>query len=198
MSRTFTAGLGMLSFLLALLAAPLGAQDTREGHLRALNSLSLYTPEDAGERQYLGLKDAPEKIPLGRIDAEVLIVEVFSMYCPHCQRHAPDANKLYHALDSREEFRNKIKMIGIGIGNSQYEVGLFREKYAPPFPLFDDRSSAVVGSLNGIYTPHYFGLKMKDGSIREIFYSESGAFSDAEAFLEMIVEESGIQRGGNS
>jgi hypothetical protein len=102
------------------------------------------------------------------------------------------------ALDSREEFRNKIKMIGIGIGNSQYEVRLFREKYAPPFPLFDDRSSAVAGSLSGIYTPHHFGLKMEDSSIREIFYSESGVFPDAEAFLEMIAEESGIQRGGNS
>ncbi|HON38776.1 MAG: redoxin domain-containing protein [Pseudomonadota bacterium] len=198
MRRTFTAGLGMLSLLLVLFAAPLGAQDSREEHLRALNSLSLYTPEGAGERHYLGLKNAPEKITLGQIDAEVLIVEIFSMYCPHCQRHAPDAEKLYRALDSREEFRNKIKMIGIGIGNSPYEVGLFREKYALSFPLFDDRSSTVVGSLSGIYTPHYFGLKMKDGSIREIFYSKSGAFPDAEAFLEMIVEESGIQRGGNS
>ena len=122
MRRTFTAGLGMLSLLLVLFAAPLGAQDSREEHLRALNSLSLYTPEGAGERHYLG-QNAPRRSPWGRSmqrfssRSSVCTVPIASM---------PDAEKLYRALDSREEFRNKIKMIAPG-SEFPYEVGLFRE-----------------------------------------------------------------------
>ena len=184
--------------LAALLAAwPLAAEDGPKAAFRALSALTLYAPEDDGERRYLGLKDAQEKISLGQISAEILIVEIFTMYCPHCQRHAPKANDLYRAIDSRREFRNRIKMIGIGIGNSPYEVQLFKEKYSPPFPMLDDRNSAVMGAMEGILTPHYLGLRIKNDSTLEVFYSKSGAFSDAEAFLDMIVKESGIQRGGN-
>lgn len=74
------------------------------------------------------------------------------MYCPHCQKHAPDANKLFRVLDSRKDIRNKVKMIGIGVGNSRYEVGIFKDKYSSPFPMFDDRDSVALSTISGIYT----------------------------------------------
>lgn len=184
------AGMGMVALVLFSAASTLEARDD---HLRALNALTLYAPEAAGDREYLGLDDEKEKISLGQIDAEILIVEIFSMYCPHCQKHAPDANKLFRVLDSRKDIRNKVKMIGIGVGNSRYEVGIFKDKYSSPFPMFDDRDSVALSTISGIYTPHYFALRIREGSIHEIVYSKSGAFPDAEAFLDMIVKESGIK-----
>ena len=89
--------------------------------------------------------------------------------------------------------RDKIRMIGIGVGNSPYEVKFFKEKYSPLFPLFDDRSSAVVNAFSGILTPHYFGLKMNKDSTFEVFYSKSGGYTDAGEFLDMIVKLSGIK-----
>lgn len=196
MRLPYTAGLGTMLLVFCVLSLPLQAQEAGDDHLRALSTLALYAPEDARDSTYLGLKGSPGKISLGQINAEVLIVEIFSMYCPHCQKHAPDARKLYQVIDSTEEFRDRIKMIGIGVGNSRYEVAIFKEKYSPPFPLFDDRDSAVLNAVSGIYTPHYFGLRIRDDSTLEMFYSKSGAFPDAEAFFDMIVKESGIRRGG--
>jgi len=163
----------------------------------ALKDLLLFVPDKAEDRAYLGMKEKSGKIPLTKIKADILIVEIFSMYCPHCQKHAPVANKLYQAIDSKEEFRDKIKMIGIGVGNSPYEVGIFKEKYSPPFPLFDDRNSAVVNAFGGILTPHYFGLKMYKNSSFEVFYSKAGGFTDADEFLKMIVKSTGITLGGD-
>lgn len=91
-------------------------------------------PENESNREYLGLCGKQETTTLGRIGAEVLIVEIFSMYCPHCQKHAPKANELFHAIEGSDKYRGRIKLIGIGVGNSAFEVDIFRQKYAPPFP----------------------------------------------------------------
>lgn len=182
---------------LCLLSSFLYAQEAEIDYKNALMKLKLNVPEDPKERDYLGIKSSSGKISLAQIKADILIVEIFSMYCPHCQKHAPAANKLYHAIDSRKEFRDKIKFIGIGVGNSPYEVGIFRQKYSPPFPLFDDKAYAVANSFTDIHTPHYFGIRINSGSRFDVFYSKLGGFTDAEEFLNMIVKESGIQRGGS-
>ncbi|MBN2298176.1 MAG: redoxin domain-containing protein [Deltaproteobacteria bacterium] len=163
----------------------------------ALKDLKLYVPDKPADRAYLGIKETSGQIPLTKIKADILLIEIFSMYCPHCQKQAPELNNLYQAIDSKEEFRDKIKIIGIGIGNSPYEVGIFKDKYLPPFPLFDDRHSAVVNSFGGVLTPHFFGLRMQEDSSFEVFYSKDGSFTDAEEFLEMIMKSSGITLGGN-
>jgi thiol-disulfide isomerase/thioredoxin len=181
-----------------LISSPaLAVSGSENDYIKALMNMKIFVPEDAADRMYLGIKEKSGQISLTHIKTQVLIIEVFSMYCPHCQRHAPVANKLYQAIDSEPQFRDKIKMIGIGVGNSKYEVGIFQDKYSPPFPLFDDRNSAVVNAFGGILTPHYFGLKMKDDSTFEVFYSRSGGYTDAEEFLEMIVKLSGIKLGGD-
>jgi len=167
--------------------------DADKDYNQELKNVRLFVPEDARMRAYLGIKEKSGQIPLENIKGDILIIEIFSMYCPHCQRHAPEANKLYNAIDSRADLRDKIKMIGIGVGNSKYEVGIFREKYSPPFPLFDDRNSSVLNTFVGILTPHYFGLKIKPDSTLEVFYSEAGGFTDAGEFLDMIVKLSGIK-----
>jgi thiol-disulfide isomerase/thioredoxin len=158
-----------------------------------LKNLQLFVPEDAKMRAYLGIKETSGQIPLENIKADILIIEIFSMYCPHCQKHAPVANELYHAIESNKGLKDKIRMIGIGVGNSPYEVGIFQEKYSPPFPLFDDRNSAVVNAFGGILTPYYFGLKMNTESGFDVFYSKAGGYTDAEQFLDMIVKLSGTK-----
>lgn len=190
MRRSWIACLAVAAVLAG--SAGLQAQEPVNGRLEALNRLILHVPEDEGHQEYLGLQDGQETTTLGRIDAEILIVEIFNMYCPHCQKHAPKANELFHAIEGSDTYRGRIKLIGIGVGNSAYEVDIFRQKYSPPFPLFDDRTSAALGSLSGIKTPHYFGLRVRGGALQEIVYSQSGGFSDAGAFLEEIAHASGL------
>lgn len=183
--------------LLIILSQGFVVYAAQKDYREALKGLKLYVPENPEDRAYLGIKEKSGQIPLEKIKADILLIEIFSMYCPHCQKQAPELNNLYQAIDSNEEFRDKIKIIGIGVGNSPYEVGIFKEKYSPPFPLFDDRHSAVVNGFGGILTPHFFALKKLNDSSYELFYSEDGNFSNAEDFLDMIVKSSGVKLGGN-
>jgi len=125
------------------------------------------------------------------IDADIVIVEIFSMYCPHCQKHAPTANRLYEIIEADKRTRGRVKLIGIGVGNSAYEVKFFKKKYTTPFPLFDDANSQILNKLTGIRTPTFFGVR-KRGSEVEAFFIEQGPHDDPDAFLKDVIRKSGM------
>ena len=73
-----------------------------------------------------------------QVDSEVLIVQIFNFYCPHCQKEAPNVNALYRAISASPGIKSRIKVLGIGAGNSSYEVNAFRDLFRIKFPLIPD------------------------------------------------------------
>ncbi|MCE5273575.1 MAG: redoxin domain-containing protein [Deltaproteobacteria bacterium] len=171
-----------------------GAADSQEiDYSGGLAKIKLLVPAEAKVRESLGLKQASGLFSLSEVKADILIVEIFSMYCPYCQRHAPMANKLYQAIQGRKDLKDRVKLIGIGIGNSAYEVNIFRQKYAVGFPLFEDKGGTAINSLPGIRTPHYFGIKKGAGSSFDVFFSRQGPYDDEKVFLDGLLKKSGIR-----
>jgi protein-disulfide isomerase len=59
-----------------------------------LPEINLAVPVQDSDRNYLGIPTSGFfKIP--QIKARVVLIEIFSMYCPHCQDDARNVNKLY-------------------------------------------------------------------------------------------------------
>ncbi|MBP1751032.1 MAG: putative rane protein, partial [Deltaproteobacteria bacterium] len=52
-------------------------------------------PSDKPEREYLGLS-GKNTFRVGDINADIVIIEVFSFYCSTCQAQAPRVNELYN------------------------------------------------------------------------------------------------------
>ena len=101
-------------------------------------------------------------------------------------------NELYRAIQSNEDLKNKIKLIGIGVGNSDFEVNFFRKKYEVPFPLFSDEDYTIHKALGEVRTPYFIGIRLKSDGSSEVFYSKLGGFKDADKFLKSMVKSSGI------
>lgn len=144
-------------------------------------------PADPGHRAYLGIEDAGT-FSLLEIEAEALVVEIFSMYCPHCQREAPTLNTFFEKLQSDPRLKGRVKLIGIGAGNSDFEVEHFRKTYQVPFPLFSDADFAIHQKLGEVRTPYFFGVYLKPENRGQIFYSALGGASDAGVLLEKLLE----------
>jgi peroxiredoxin len=150
-------------------------------------------PASEADAKYLGLAIDQGPFSLNQIAAEAVIMEIFSTYCPHCQREASNVNKLYELVQSKG-LGDKLKIVGIGATNTDYEVKIFKRKYNIPFPLFPDSDLSMTHKLplEALVTPYFFGLKLTNKNKVKVIYSHRGAFENPEAFLEIILKETGM------
>jgi len=158
-----------------------------------LHEITLTVPSELSERSYLGLPSSGV-FKVHEIEAEIVIIEIFSMYCPHCQREAPRVNRLYREIEGNPLLRGRIKLIGIGVGNSSYEVGIFKKKYDIPFPLFPDKDFSIHEILKEVRTPYFMGITIDNDGTCPVFYSKPGGIGDTDQFLKTIVRLSGLSR----
>jgi peroxiredoxin len=124
-----------------------------------LGGLKLPAPQDEAMRRYLGLSPG-DVFTLSDIKADTVVLQVFSMYCPLCQADAVNVNRLYDMIQKDSSLKNKLRLIGVGTGNTAFEVDVFRKKFSIPFPLFPDEEFQVQkASSETIRTPVFVVLQ---------------------------------------
>ena len=159
-----------------------------------LPDIKLPIPKDSAGKNYLDLGFfgfGTFKIP--EIKAKLVIIEIFSMYCPYCQGEAPNVNQLYAKIDDNPSLKGKIKIIGIGAGNTSYEVGTFKKKYNVPFPLFADGDYVIHKMVGEVRTPYFIGVKINPNGSHQVIYSKLGALGGVDDFLSTLIKLSELQ-----
>ncbi len=169
-----------------------GSVKSDSGGNQGIPTIELPMPVSEQGKSYLGLSGTGN-FKIGQIKSQVLIIEIYSLYCPHCQRAASRVNELLRLIQERPDIKEKIKIIGIGVNNSMYEVESYRERYKVPFPLFPDLTMEVSQKFNVRGTPTFIGLKVNGKGMLEKFYFAEGGFQDAQQFLMEIIQLSGLK-----
>jgi len=150
--------------------------------------VSIPSPEKASERDYLGLTGAGS-FNVSQIKGDLAIIEIFSMYCPYCQKEAPIVNELYQLINKNADLKNRVKIFGVGAGNTPFEVNVFRNRYNVQFPLISDGSFAVHKAVGGVRTPYFFVIQLDPDRPNKLIYSKVGSIQDADRFLDKILHE---------
>ena len=154
--------------------------------------LPVAMPVDADHRAYLGLEktgplnQAEATVDATSIKGRLLLIEIFSMYCPLCQREAPDVNRLYEAIEASPQLRGQVKMIGIGVGNSGFEVDHFRKHYQIKFPLFPDEDFKIHKDLGEVRTPYFIIVGLEPENRGRVLWTGAGKMGPQEAFLARL------------
>ncbi|WP_163340298.1 peroxiredoxin [Desulfopila sp. IMCC35008] len=175
-----------------LLSLPFTAQS--ESTDNSLPDFTLTVPQSETDRQYLGLKKEPgETFSIKEIDADILLIELFSMYCPFCQEEAPAVNILFQAMQDYSESGVSVKIIGLGANNSEFEVDHFRTTYDVKFPLFADKDMSMYDALGGKGTPGFVGCKKGQDDSFTIVLKQSGGFHHPDEFLLELLKKSGYK-----
>ena len=186
--------LGFAVVMLALfVATAIGAAENSPPKVgSALPEIELLKPNNSADLKYLGLSGSGF-FKINQIKARVVIIEIFSMYCPYCQAEAPNVNRLYAVIEGNSALKDKVKIIGIGIGNSQFETGIFKKKYTVAFPLIPDADFKLHKIMGEVRTPYFIVVKLNSGKHPEVIYSKLGALENNDIFLEQIVKSSGLK-----
>ncbi len=187
-----TSVLTLLIFFVSFFITVTSIADTKSD-VELLPDVTLTVPENREYIQYLGLKGEPgTAFMLSNIDADILVIELFSMYCPHCQKAAPAVNELYEKMEQMKRPDLKLVIIGIGANNTNLEVDTFRKGFDIAFPLFSDPDLSISRTLASAGTPTFIGCK-KDGDKSVIFFRKSGRFTDPPEFLNNLLNLSGLK-----
>ena len=155
-------GLGML-FLLSGWPTDLRAQ--KEKHIKkgdAFPEVALKTPAQANDRTYLGISgDNPFKI--NDLKAEVILVEIFDVYCLPCQKQVPLYKQLFGQIQSNPAAKDRIKMIGIAVGNDEAEIKKFRDHFQVPYPIISDQKYLLHEAVGGPPAPFSVIVRKEPG-----------------------------------
>ncbi|MGQ9797204.1 TlpA family protein disulfide reductase [Desulfosoma sp.] len=149
-------------------------------------SITLEAPKDAAMRAYLGIGEA-QTFTVNQVDADVVVVEIFSMYCPYCQREAPVVNAFYELAQKKNRPGKTLKILGIGAGNTAFEVDVFGKKYKVPFPLIPDGNYVVHKTLGQVRTPYFIVLQRGPNGKRTVVCSQAGSFGSPEDFYRRLM-----------
>jgi len=154
--------------------------------------IELLKPSNPAELKYLGLSGSGF-FKVQQVKSDVVIIEIFSMYCPYCQGEAPNVNRLYASIEGNPALKNKIKIIGIGINNSLFETDIFKKKYKVEFPLIPDGDFKLHKIMGQVRTPYFIVVKLSGGKSPEVIYSRLGALENNDLFLAQIIKSAGLK-----
>jgi peroxiredoxin len=182
--------------VIAILSLTLNAPVFAEGSFPVkggkLPAISLPIPEDSNERIYLGLSGGGFfKIP--QIKSKGVLIKIFNLYCPICQSTAAAMAEIYHQIENNPDLRGKLKLIGIGAGNSLLEIEAFKHNYNIPFPIFADENFKIHQALGEVRTPFFIAVKIEGGRPPEIVQTHLGGLTDARSLVDLMVEAYGTK-----
>ena len=189
MTRTFK--------LLLLISIALGCSHAMADPLPpaegdTLPDIILEAPKTAEALQYLGVS-GEGTFRISDIDADLVIIEIFSMYCPYCQKEAPAVNRLYEAIGKSGAGGKRVKMIGIGMGNTPFEVDIFKRTFKVPFPLFPDADFTIHKKIGAVRTPYFIAVRIGKDKSRTIAHVNRGSLGDPGKFLDTLLAKAGLE-----
>jgi peroxiredoxin len=159
----------------------------------AFPGIELLKPNNSADLKYLGLPGGGNSFKVNQIKAKAVIIQIYSMYCPYCQAEAPNVNRLYASIENNPALKDKIKIIGIGVGNSQFETGVFKKKYTIAFPLIPDEDFKLHKIFGEVRTPYFIAVKLDGTKPPQIIYSKLGALENNDIFLAQIIKSAGLK-----
>ena len=119
-----------------------------------------------------GISAQAESLSIEDLDASMVVLVVFDLYCPACQKSAGNMKRLAEQVSTAFP---TVPVVGIGSGDTAFETRKFREKFKLPFVCISDREETVSDYYQVERTPSVIVLtKSGEGeALSEVYRNEA-------------------------
>jgi len=153
--------------------------------------LKFAIPDQEQQIKYLGLDPVLPGFSLSQISGSVLVLEVFTSYCPYCERETEKLNHLYLLLE-QQDLDREIKIIAIGMSCFKAEAERFARKNKVLYPVFSDPQNKTYYLIGRKRTPYLAILLKNENRGYQLVLDQEETLSSAEELLKLIREKTGF------
>lgn len=138
------------------------------------------------DRAYLELPEGTRWLELSRLSARFVLIQLYNTMCNECVRETKRMSGFFKQVEADPILKGELKIIGLGIYNSNRDVVRFKKHYDVAYPLFSDKDGQIFECLGQAELPLAYLLRAEGDGSWTIELIKRGYFEPDERFLRVL------------
>ena len=138
------------------------------------------------DREYLALPPGTRWLELAQLNARFVLIQLYNTLCNDCVAETKKLSAFFHAVEADPVLAGQLKIIGLGIYDSNQNVVAFKKHYDVAYPLFSDKSGQIFECLGQTSLPLAYLVRAKGDGNWIIELIKRGYFEPDENFLQTL------------
>lgn len=138
------------------------------------------------DRSYLGLPEDARWLELAELKARFVLIQLYNTMCNECVSETKQLTRFFKQLQTDPVLKDQLKIIGLGIYDSNRAVVQFKKHYEVLYPLFSDKHGQIFECLGQASLPLAYLVRANGDGSWTIEMIKRGYFEPDETFLQTL------------
>lgn len=138
------------------------------------------------DREYLGLPDNAKWLSLSALNARFVLIQLYNTMCNDCVAETKMLTRFFKVVEADPVLSGQLKIIGLGVYDSNRDVVKFKHHYDVLYPLFSDQHGQIFECLGQAELPLAYLVSAKGDGTWIIELVKRGYFEPDDHFLNTL------------
>ncbi len=138
------------------------------------------------DREYLGLPEDAKWLELAALNARFVLIQMYNTMCSDCVAETKMLTRFFRRVEDDPVLKDQLKIIGLGVYDSNRSVVHFKKHYGVLYPLFSDKHGQIFECLGQAELPLAYLVRAKGDGSWNIELIKRGYFEPDDKFLQTL------------
>ena len=138
------------------------------------------------DREYLNLPKGAKWLQLSELSARFVLIQLYNTMCNDCVNETKKLTRFFKKVETDPVLAGQLKIIGLGIYDSNRDVVRFKKHYDVAYPLFSDKSGQIFECLGQAELPLAYLVRAEGDGTWTIELIRRGYFEPDDRFLQVL------------
>lgn len=138
------------------------------------------------DRQYLGLPEGAKWLELSELTARFVLIQLYNSMCSDCVAETKMLTRFFKEVEADPVLSGQLKIIGLGVYNTNRQVVHFKKHWEVAYPLFSDKDGQIFECLGQAELPLAYLVRAKGDGTWIIELIKRGYFKPDNKFLAVL------------